>query len=88
MTGLRVVPVKCLENGYIDMAHLTELVSAHAAELSCIMITYPSTYGLFEENVRDVIALIHAKGGQVSPKQKEKYSKVLIICRCTWTGPT
>ncbi len=65
MTGLRVVVVRCLENGYIDVAHLRELVEEHKAKLSCVMITYPSTYGLFEENVRDVIDLIHNAGGQV-----------------------
>jgi glycine dehydrogenase len=65
MTGLRVVPVRCLENGYIDVHHLRELAKEHAAHLSCVMITYPSTYGLFEENVREVIDLIHNHGGQV-----------------------
>ncbi len=65
MAGLRVVPVACRPDGYIDQAVLARLVAEHSAALSCIMITYPSTYGVFEENVRDTIELIHKNGGQV-----------------------
>ena len=65
MAGLRVVPVACRPDGYIDQTHLRQLVAEHAAALSCVMITYPSTYGVFEENVRDTIELVHQAGGQV-----------------------
>jgi len=63
--GMKVVPVKCDAEGHIDFADLTAKADKHASELSCIMITYPSTHGVFEEEVKDVCELIHARGGQV-----------------------
>ena len=65
MAGMRVVIVGCDEQGNVDMADLTAKAEEHAAALSCIMITYPSTHGVFEENVRDICELIHRCGGQV-----------------------
>ncbi len=65
MCGLQVVVVGCDENGNIDVADLTAKAQQHAANLSCLMITYPSTHGVFEEAVKDICAIIHQHGGQV-----------------------
>jgi glycine dehydrogenase len=65
MAGMKVVVVKALENGYIDMEDLKAKATQHAANLSGIMITYPSTYGVYEETVKDITAIIHQHGGQV-----------------------
>lgn len=65
MAGMKVVVVKSDENGNVDRADLEEKAKKHAHELSALMITYPSTFGVFEEGVKDMCALIHAHGGQV-----------------------
>ncbi|RYG01611.1 MAG: glycine dehydrogenase (aminomethyl-transferring), partial [Chitinophagaceae bacterium] len=65
MAGMKVVVVKALENGYIDVEDLKAKAEQHSANLSGIMITYPSTYGVYEETVRDITAIIHKHGGQV-----------------------
>ncbi len=65
MAGFRVVPVDCDEAGNIDLKHLEQLAEAHAEELGALMITYPSTHGVFEEQVCEATALIHKHGGQV-----------------------
>ncbi|HQC80794.1 MAG TPA: aminomethyl-transferring glycine dehydrogenase, partial [Accumulibacter sp.] len=65
MCGLRVVAVDCDDAGNIDLADLTAKAGQHAATLACLMITYPSTHGVFEEAVKDICAIVHAHGGQV-----------------------
>ncbi|MBX3570895.1 MAG: aminomethyl-transferring glycine dehydrogenase [Mesorhizobium sp.] len=65
MAGMRVVVVKCTENGDIDVDDLEAKAEQHAAELAALMITYPSTHGVFEEGVKDICATIHRHGGQV-----------------------
>jgi len=65
MAGMKVVVVKALENGYIDVDDLKIKAAEHAANLSGIMITYPSTYGVYEETVKDITEIIHQHGGQV-----------------------
>lgn len=65
MCGLKVVPVKCLSNGSIDLNDLKEKAAKHADNLCSIMITYPSTYGLFEAGVKEAIDTVHSHGGQV-----------------------
>ncbi|HWE88669.1 MAG TPA: aminomethyl-transferring glycine dehydrogenase, partial [Pseudonocardiaceae bacterium] len=65
MAGMRVVVVRCDDNGNIDLSHLRELVDAHRDDLAAIMITYPSTHGVYEDTVREVCALVHERGGQV-----------------------
>jgi glycine dehydrogenase len=65
MVGMKVVVVKALENGYIDVEDLKAKAAAHAANLSGIMITYPSTYGVYEETVKEITDIIHQYGGQV-----------------------
>ena len=65
MAGFRVVPVKCLTDGDIDIADLKMKAALHAHELACLMVTYPSTHGVFEETIREICEIIHANGGQV-----------------------
>jgi len=65
MCGLQVVVVDCDENGNVDVADLKAKAAQHAANLSCLMITYPSTHGVFEEAVREMCEITHAHGGQV-----------------------
>ncbi|TND01275.1 MAG: glycine dehydrogenase [Rhodocyclaceae bacterium] len=65
MCGLDVVAVACDDSGNVDVADLRAKAAQHAANLSCLMITYPSTHGVFEESIRDICTIIHANGGQV-----------------------
>ncbi len=65
MAGLTVKVVNCDDRGNIDTAHLKELAEIHKDELSSIMITYPSTHGVFEDNIREIIDIVHENGGQV-----------------------
>lgn len=65
MVGYKVVVVKALENGYIDVEDLKAKAVQYADRLAGIMITYPSTYGIYEESVIDITSIIHEHGGQV-----------------------
>ncbi|EDL41702.1 glycine decarboxylase, isoform CRA_e [Mus musculus] len=65
MAGMKIQPVEVDRYGNIDVAHLKAMVDQHKENLAAIMITYPSTNGVFEENIGDVCALIHQHGGQV-----------------------
>jgi len=65
MAGMKVVVVKALENGYIDVDDLRAKADEHSSELAGIMITYPSTYGVYEETVKEITDIIHRHGGQV-----------------------
>ena len=65
MAGMKVVVVKCDEMGNIDVADLKEKAEKHSNELSALMITYPSTHGVFEASVKEITAIIHQHGGQV-----------------------
>ncbi|MHA7131635.1 aminomethyl-transferring glycine dehydrogenase [Algoriphagus namhaensis] len=65
MAGMNVVLVKCDEKGNIDLADLKEKAAAHAKDLAALMVTYPSTHGVFEEAIQEICATIHQYGGQV-----------------------
>src|SRR5699024_3078111 len=65
LAGLRVVVVKTAESGEVDLADLRAKIDENAGRLAAIMITYPSTHGVFEEHVREVCGLVHDAGGQV-----------------------
>jgi glycine dehydrogenase len=65
IAGLTVVPVACDDNGNIDVEDLKVKIAAHKGNVSCLMITYPSTRGVFEETVVDICKLVHADGAQV-----------------------
>jgi glycine dehydrogenase len=65
MAGMQVVVTKTDTDGNIDIIDLKEKAELHSNNLAAIMITYPSTHGVFEENIREVIGIIHQHGGQV-----------------------
>ncbi|MCG9750170.1 aminomethyl-transferring glycine dehydrogenase [Vibrio brasiliensis] len=65
MVSMKVVVVKCDDEGNIDMVDLAAKIEKHAENLSSIMITYPSTHGVYEEQVKEVCEMVHAAGGQV-----------------------
>ena len=65
MANMKVVVVDCDENGNVDVSDLKAKAEEHKDDLACLMITYPSTHGVFEEAVRDICAIVHANGGQV-----------------------
>jgi glycine dehydrogenase len=65
MAGLKVVAVACDKNGNIDVADLRAKAESHKADLACLMVTYPSTHGVFEETIKEICEIIHANGGQV-----------------------
>lgn len=65
MCGMKVVVVKALENGYIDVEDLKAKANQYSKDLAGIMITYPSTYGVYEETVKEITSIIHEHGGQV-----------------------
>jgi len=65
MGGFKVVPVACDTNGNIDVTDLNAKAAAHRDHLAALMVTYPSTHGVFESSIKDICATIHANGGQV-----------------------
>ena len=65
MAGMKVVVVKAFDNGYIDTDDLKAKATQYATDLAGIMITYPSTYGVYEETVKEIIDVVHQNGGQV-----------------------
>jgi glycine dehydrogenase len=65
MAGFKVVAVACDEGGNVDLADLARKAETHAAALGALMITYPSTHGVFEEGIREICAIVHRHGGQV-----------------------
>ena len=65
MAGMNVVVIRTDERGNLDLDHLRALAEAHANDLGALMITYPSTHGVFEENIRKIVDVVHDHGGQV-----------------------
>ena len=65
MAGMKVVVTKCDEQGNIDVADLKAKAEEHKNDLSCLMVTYPSTHGVFEESIIEICGTIHSHGGQV-----------------------
>ena len=65
MAGMKVVVVKCDDKGNIDMADLREKAVQYKDTLAALMVTYPSTHGVFEEEILEIIRIIHENGGQV-----------------------
>ncbi len=65
MAGMKVVVTKCDERGNIDVADLRTKAEQYSDQLACLMVTYPSTHGVFEESIKEICALIHEHGGQV-----------------------
>ena len=65
MAGMKIVPVNCDDDGNIDLKDLEKKAIMNTFELSCIMVTYPSTHGVFEPTIRDICRIVHENGGQV-----------------------
>ena len=65
MAGMKIVTVACDQNGNIDVEDLKKKAEEHASELCGLMVTYPSTHGVFESRIRDIVDAIHDAGGQV-----------------------
>ena len=65
MAGFEVVVVECDDHGNIDVADLRAKAAAHAPALAALMVTYPSTHGVFEEAIKEICAVVHEHGGQV-----------------------
>jgi glycine dehydrogenase len=65
MAGLKVVPVACDERGNVELADLEAKAAQHASRLAALMVTYPSTHGVFEEGIREICQIVHRHGGQV-----------------------
>jgi glycine dehydrogenase len=65
LCGMNIVVVKCDENGNIDVSDLREKAVKHKDNLSCLMVTYPSTHGVYEESIIEITNIIHENGGQV-----------------------
>lgn len=65
MAKMKIILVNCDDNGNIDINDLSEKATAHKDDLACIMVTYPSTHGVFEEDISEVCKIVHENGGQV-----------------------
>jgi glycine dehydrogenase len=65
LAGMNVVIVACDDQGNIDLGSLRQKAAEHRDHLSCLMVTYPSTHGVFEDSIRDICAIVHEHGGQV-----------------------
>merc|ERR1712146_735722 len=65
MCGMKVVVVNCDEDGNVDIVDLKNKAEKHSKDLAALMVTYPSTHGVFEEKIMDICEVIHKHGGQV-----------------------
>ncbi|KAJ8306015.1 hypothetical protein KUTeg_016560 [Tegillarca granosa] len=65
MAGMKIQPINVDKNGAVDMKHLTAMAEKYSDTLACLMVTYPSTNGVFDNGIREICDLIHDKGGQV-----------------------
>jgi glycine dehydrogenase len=63
MCEMKVVVVKCDENGNVDVEDLKQKAEKHKDQLSCLMITYPSTHGVYEERIKEICDVVHQYGG-------------------------
>jgi glycine dehydrogenase len=80
MAGLRVVVVECDENGNVDIADLRAKAAEHAPHLAALMLTYPSTHGVFESSVIELCDIVHGHGGQVY-MDGANFNALVGICR-------
>jgi glycine dehydrogenase len=80
MCGLQVVVVECDARGNVDVADLRAKAAQHAERLSCLMVTYPSTHGVFEPAIREICAIVHEYGGQVYMDGANLNAQVGLTC--------
>lgn len=78
MSGMKVVAVKVLPTGYLDMVDLKAKAEKHKDNLAAFMVTYPSTYGVFESGVEEACDVIHQNGGQVYLDGESKFLNFYI----------
>ena len=83
MAGMKVVPVNVDIDGAIDVADLTKKAQQYSNDLACLMITYPSTNGVFETTIAEICNLVHDHGGQVYLDGANMNAQV----RCVQTVP-
>jgi glycine dehydrogenase len=86
MAGMRVVVVACDENGNVDVASLKAKAAEHAGDLAALMITYPSTHGVFEESIVEICEIVHEAGGQVY-MDGANLNALVGLCRPGEFGP-
>src|SRR5262245_20062293 len=86
MAGMKVVVVACDEKGNVDVADLEAKAKEHAERLAALMITYPSTHGVFEEKIREICDVVHRHGGQVYMDGANMNAQV-GLCRPADFGP-
>ena len=70
---MKVVPIKCSADGAVDMDDVRAKIEQHKETLACVMITYPSTNGVFETTISELCQLVHEAGGQVRKYFKERW---------------
>ncbi len=85
LAGLRVVVVACDEDGNVDLSDLKAKAAEHASDLAALMITYPSTHGVFEEGIREICQTVHDHGGQVY-LDGANLNALLGVCRIAEIG--
>ena len=83
MIGYKVVPIKALADGSLDLADLKQKAEQHKDKLASLMVTYPSTFGVFEEGIEEACQIVHDNGGQiyVDGKCNPKEGSSLMMCR-------
>ncbi len=86
LAGLQVVVVGCDADGNIDVSDLQAKAKAHAKNLSCLMVTYPSTHGVFEESITEICKIVHENGGQVYMDGANLQAQI-GLCRAGRFGP-
>ena len=80
MAGFKVVPVACDAQGNVDVADLRTKANVHRDNLAALMVTYPSTHGVFEESIREVCQIVHDNGGQVYMDGANMNAQVGLCC--------
>ena len=86
MAGMKVVVVKCDDQGNVDVQDLKARAEEHKNDLSALMITYPSTHGVFEESIAEICSIIHERGGQVY-MDGANFNAMVGLCRPGDFGP-
>lgn len=86
MAGMKVVVVACDSNGNVDLSDLKAKAEQHKANLAALMVTYPSTHGVFEEGIQEICQIVHANGGQVY-MDGANFNALVGLCRPGDFGP-
>ena len=87
MAGMKVVVVKCDDDGNIDLGDLRAKAEPARDDLGALMVTYPSTHGVFEESIREICDVVHEHGGQVY-MDGANLNAQLGLCRRARSAPT